>query len=163
MGQYNVRVEKSAGVKGDIYQSEAAHEAAVTEKIYDLTNPLSRRKYLQIRDLPEIDEPTNKQIERAEEVVVTFCERYEVPAANPTVHACDLWYRVLGLGLFDDRVRKIEQVIGWNKLLPQIAEWEEELARLEVKYRDSKAAYQSKGIPLVRSGGSGAGECSTAG
>lgn len=141
MKQTTVKVEKSAGVRGDIYTSEAASEA-LEQQVYDLSDPVARKKFLELRDLPEINEAVNRQIERAQEVGIDFVERGKVYSVDPTLHEPLIWYKVLGNFWFDDKIIQRQRDARWDEdVLPAIAGWDQQLAALAEQELMAQQAY----------------------
>lgn len=142
--QYDVRIPMEAGVDKGLYTREAAAEALTQDRVYDVSQPLARRKYLELRGLPEINDSLNVQIDRARKAGTSFLDYGTIPVVDPTIQDCRIFYDVLGEVWQNDDVTNLATTEGWPEVLELIAGWDKKLANLAAQDAAARAfpAYQ---------------------
>lgn len=141
MGQYNVRITTQAGIEKDIYTREAAAEAK-QEGLYDLSDPVARRRYLETRGLPEINETFKRQFDRAQKAAGGFLDKAILPAVDAYIQAPRVWYQILGEVWLSDELAEIQRETGWDDVVaPKIARWQAELDDLVLKDAAARKTY----------------------
>ncbi len=140
--QINVELEKESGYSKSLYDREAAAEA-LQEGVYDIRDPVVRRKYLELRGLPELNERDNMQIESARHVAIAFADRLETHNPDPTVEDPWIFYQILGQAwLSDENLEKFKELVEWDsKIVPSIVEWQKDLEQAEAADALARANY----------------------
>ncbi len=140
-GQVNVRITTEAGIEKDIYTREAAAEAK-DEGVYDLTDPVARRRYLELRGLPEINETFKRQFDRAQKAAGGFLDKAILPAVDAYIQAPRVWYAILGEVWLSDELAEIQREAGWDDVVaPKIAGWEKDLNEAVIKDTMARKTY----------------------
>jgi hypothetical protein len=144
LAQYNVKIDKEAGVDPEIYIREATFEA-LQAGLYPsvMTNPVARKRVLKQAGLPEVEDLDNCQVTLAEQVTFDFVERGIVHRPEYTIEDPSVFFQVLGqFWLQNDKVRLMKEQADWNDgILPLLADWERDLLDLEARAAASDAYY----------------------
>lgn len=146
-GQTKVKVEKQAYVDHSVIQREATREALV-DQLYDISSPMARKRLLENMGLPtDINEDSNLQIDKAKQQWVDYVDDGKIPVIDSSIDNPSIRFATLGTQLLQDEGRQIAEAAAWPEILPLIAGWEEELARLEAHDRRAREFYGGEPAP----------------
>lgn len=146
-GQTKVKVEKQAYIDKSVILREATREAQV-DGLYDISSPLARKRILEARGLPtDINEDSNLQIDHAKRQWVDFVDEGKIPVIDSSIDNPNLRFQTLGTMLMQEEGKKIADEAGWDRILPMIAGWEEELARAEQQDQHARDFYGGEPDP----------------
>lgn len=146
-GQTKVKVEKQAYVDHSVIQREATREAMV-DQLYDISSPLARKRILENMGLPtDVNEDSNLQIDKAKQQWVDFVDEGKIPVIDSSIDNAMIRFATLGTQLLQDEGRQMAEAAGWPQILPLIAGWEEDLARLEEVDRRAREFYGGEPAP----------------
>jgi hypothetical protein len=146
-GQTKVKVEKQAYVDHSVIQREATREAMV-DQLYDISSPLARKRILENMGLPtDVNEDSNLQIDKAKQQWVDFVDEGKIPVIDATIDNPQIRFATLGTQLLQDEGRQLAEEAAWPEILPLVAGWEEELARLEEVDRRARQFYGGEPEP----------------
>ncbi len=130
-GQTKVKVEKQAYVDQSVIMREATREA-LTDGLYDISSPLARKRVLENMGLPtDINEESSLQIDKAKQQWVDFVDDGRIPIIDASLDNHQIRFQTLGTMLLQDEGKQMARAACWEQILPLIAGWEEELARME--------------------------------
>jgi hypothetical protein len=79
----------------------------------------------------DINEDSSLQIDKAKQQWVDFVDDSIIPVIDPSIDNHQIRFQTLGTMILNDEGKQLSDEASWSQLLPLIAGWEEELARLE--------------------------------
>ncbi|MCP4900232.1 MAG: hypothetical protein GY906_24940 [bacterium] len=148
-GQTKVQVEKQAYVDHSVIQREATREA-LTDQLYDISSPLARKRILENMGLPtDINEDSNLQIDKAKQQWVDFVDDGTIPVIDASIDNPNIRFQTLGTQLLQDEGKQMADEASWGSILPLIAGWEDELARMEAQDQQTREFYGGEPEPNV--------------
>lgn len=144
-GMTKVEIERQAYIDRSIIQREKTREALL-DRLYDPSTPTARKKLLELMDLPtDVNEDTNLQIEHAKRQWTDFVDDGKIPVIDTSIDNPAIRFSVLGTMLLQDEGRQLSESALWPQLIPMLAGWEDEHARLSAL--DAKVREQYGGEP----------------
>lgn len=146
-GHTKVEVERQAYIDRSIAIREATREA-ITDGLVDLSDPLVRKKAVELMGLPnDLNERSNIQIDHAKRMWVDFVDEGTIPVIDGTLDDPFLNSQVLGTMLKGDEGKAISDRAGWPVLAPLLAGWQEELAAASEHDKKVRAQYGGEPPP----------------
>ncbi len=141
MNQTKVRIEAQAEVSKSLIQREAVREAQA-DQLIDVSSPIARRKVLELRGLPtSVNDETNFQIDCADRQWVGFKDSQIGPVIDYGLDDPAIRFQVLRDRLLSEDGQLLQEQACWDKVLPYIAGWEQELQALEQADMATRAMY----------------------
>lgn len=132
LGGIKVQVESKGDFSKSVYQIQATQDAA-TKGLYGdwMSDPVLRNQILENMDLPKVDGKQKLQILRAQQAWSEFIKDGSIPGFDPTIHAADIWFRVLNESWLGDEALDLQRKAEWPKFVDATAGWEKVLAKAE--------------------------------
>lgn len=148
-GHTKVEVEKQAYIEKSVVQREAAREAQM-DGLYDIENPMARKKLLELRGLPtDVNEDTSLQIDHALRDWADFVDSGAVPVVDKSIHNHPIRFQVFGANLQTDEGQAISDSAYWTDIIPALAGWEDELSILAERDMMTRQFYGGEPPPEV--------------
>ena len=144
--QHNVEFDTEASVDNDIYTREAVQDTAKEQPgLYNLSDPVARRKYLEYAGIPEVNDSANAQIQAAQDAAIAFSESRKLHNPDPNVEDPQVWYEVYGqMWTGDESIQEALTLVQWNETIaPRLEGWENDLNELEAQDKAARAYYKN--------------------